>query len=783
MNTKQDGPKTNRKTPAAATAILIALLVALSVTGGCLRLKKSPFDSSTLLGLLLQGWLARQPIALAQYSTYSVFQSQRGMNRPLRIAFTGSRAFLTDQNSERVLGYLSLPTQNHVAADIALGVQDASTVHAQVFALPDANPRGIAAPVGVATDGTRLVVSDNNSHRILVWNNVPSTSFEPADIVLGQANFSGVLANRGGAAAGDTVSGPTGVAICGSRLFVADTTNNRVLVWNTFPTQNGQSADFALGQPNLSGVGVGTSATTFSGPEDVYCDGQRAYVADTMNNRVLIWNSIPSASGTAANVAVGQPDLTSGGLVLSAAGMNRPKGVFAQAGGALVVGDTINNRVLIFDTIPTVDGTSASRVLGQPDFMSNTANNGGPGVGLNEPEGVSVDAQGRLFAVEKVNNRVSVWPKISVANHEAISFVMGQPTPSTTPSFWNSGIDGFFVRFPVSVGVVDGNLLTVSALDSRIPSWAGLPLRLSVPFSQIFGQTSVTTSACNQPGLSAQSLCSPAGFCHNGTDTFISDGSNHRILVFSGLPAPGSSAKFVLGQPNFTSNMPNAGLGAADINTVSSPQGLYCDANRLIAADGSNNRVLIWNLPVTVNQQSAALVIGQGAFNTNAASTGPTGLDGPLGAAVIDNRLIVADGSNNRVLIYNPIPTGNGASASLVLGQPDFLTNGANSGSTPTARSMFRPFVIRSYRGRFIVGDTVNNRFLIWDTFPTQNAQAADRVFGQPNFTENIPNNRGTGPHSLNLPVDMTLQGERVLIADYYNHRILVMEPDEFLGL
>jgi len=33
--------------------------------------------------------------------------------------------------------------------------------------------------------------------------------------------------------------------------MVADTQNNRVLIWNSIPTQNNQPADLVLGQPNL----------------------------------------------------------------------------------------------------------------------------------------------------------------------------------------------------------------------------------------------------------------------------------------------------------------------------------------------------------------------------------------------------------------------------------------------------------------------------------------------------------------------------------------------------
>ena len=43
-------------------------------------------------------------------------------------------------------------------------------------------------------------------------------------------------------------------------------------------------------------------------------------------------------------------------------------------------------------------------------------------------------------------------------------------------------------------------------------------------------------------------------------------------------------------------------------------------------------------------------------------------------------KLFIADTRNNRVLIYNSIPTENNASADVVIGQPDMVSNSANQG-------------------------------------------------------------------------------------------------------
>src|SRR5262249_7624836 len=88
---------------------------------------------------------------------------------------------------------------------------------------------------------------------------------------------------------------------------------------NGIPTQNGAAADLVLGQkdftsfvqPDLTQQRTGATASVLLNPVAVTSDGQRLFVTDLGYNRVLIWNSIPASNGQAADVAIGQPDLTS----------------------------------------------------------------------------------------------------------------------------------------------------------------------------------------------------------------------------------------------------------------------------------------------------------------------------------------------------------------------------------------------------------------------------------------------------------------------------------------
>ena len=96
-------------------------------------------------------------------------------------------------------------------------------------------------------------------------------------------------ANNGGITA-QTLNQPSAVYSNGTKLFIADSGNNRILAWNTIPESNQTPADFVLGQPNMTSNSAnngGTSSSSLSAPGFVNSDGSKLYVADTGNNRVL----------------------------------------------------------------------------------------------------------------------------------------------------------------------------------------------------------------------------------------------------------------------------------------------------------------------------------------------------------------------------------------------------------------------------------------------------------------------------------------------------------------
>lgn len=261
--------------------------------------------------------------------------------------------------------------------------------------------RAMRLPTAVATDGTNVAVADTDNNRILIWRGIPRQNGQNADVVLGQANFTSV---RTPGVDQKSLRGPQGVWIQSGKLFVADTMNHRVLIWNSIPTQNDAPADIVLGQsgfnvapqPDLTKANLNAQANTLLNPVSVTSDGVRLFVSDLGHNRILIWNSIPTTNQAPANVVLGQPDFTSafannGPKVCPANGKN-DKGEdtfprrcaatisyprFALSDGRrLFVADGGNDRVLIWNSIPTENAKPADVVLGQLNSDVNLTSDG-----------------------------------------------------------------------------------------------------------------------------------------------------------------------------------------------------------------------------------------------------------------------------------------------------------------------------------------------------------------------------------------------------------------------
>ena len=356
-------------------------------------------------------------------------------------------------------------------------------------------------------------------------------------------------------------------------------------------------------------------------------------VADTGNNRVLIYKYPITTYGQPANLVLGQPGFITNGAVASAIGMTAPGDVAQDNAGNLYVADTGNNRILQF-VPPFTDGMAASVAIGQPSGATNLTTNGfsDTNTGLERPIGLAFDHSGNLWVVDNLNNRIVEY----------------------------------------------------------VP-----PFTAGMAASVVIGQTGF---GLNAPGTSQTTLREPAWIAFDGSgNLWVTDQDNNRVLEYSQASlATNAAAAVVIGQAGY-GNGTVLGTNPAN-NTLIVPCGIAFDhAGNLWVGDAGNSRVLEFMPPFTpnlTNSITASVALGQIDLNhNNAVSPSQSGFSNPLGLD-FDSRgnLAVADEANSRTMAFKP-PFTTDQLAEGVLGQPDFVTNGA---VPPTAASQAFPFSVRA---------------------------------------------------------------------------------------
>jgi len=250
------------------------------------------------------------------------------------------------------------------------------------------------------------------------------------------------------------------------------------------------------------------------------------------------------------------------------------------------------------------------------------------------------------------------------------------------------------------------------------------------------------------------------------TSLVVPDSGNNRVLIYNSPFATDESASVVLGQSQFTTN--NQGLTAATI--YSAADTAEDSAGNIYVTDSGNNRVLQFKPPFT-NGMSASVVIGQPDFVTGNTNTTQTGLNYPGGLAFDSGgNLWVVDFANNRILQYQP-PFATNMSASLVIGQPNFTS----SDTATTNSGLFYPYLVAfDASGDLWVSDGGNNRVLEFIP-PFANGMAASLVIGQTDF---VSNGEATTAGGLSQPVGVAFDSAGDLwIGDTYNNRVLEFNP------
>lgn len=378
---------------------LNAAALVLFFAGCDLFLGDKPAPATPSRQGLASGQAADLVLGQPDFETNSPGTSASKWNSPWgNPTFAGGRLYVSDNTNKRVVVFNAFPTSSGAAANFALGVPDLTTVGGSTV-----GQGAFGYLFGVVSNGTQMAVIEGQLNRVDFYANLPTSGTALPDHVLGQSNWTTTTA--GNPSTGLSI--PNGAWLTSTKLLVADSGNNRVLIWNTVHPTDGMAADLVLGQTDLTTVTSGTTASQLSGPNDVWSDGTKVVVVDANNHRVLIWNTFPSTNGQAADLVLGQADFVSHSPGLSRTSFNNPQ-YLATDGQQLAVADYDNHRVLVWTAFPSQNAQPASLVLGQKDFVTNDAPNPPTARSMNHPGGLFLDAQ-RLVVADYGNNRVLVF--------------------------------------------------------------------------------------------------------------------------------------------------------------------------------------------------------------------------------------------------------------------------------------------------------------------------------------------------------------------------------------
>jgi hypothetical protein len=352
----------------------------------------------------------------------------------------------------------------------------------------------------------------------------------------------------------------------------------------TFATH--QAAANWIGQAGDTGEAPGTTGATLNVARGTALGASgRLYVSDQTNQRVLVFDGIPTASGATASFALGAADLTSTGWLKGAAGVSTRKGRLALALSSA-------HQVALYNTEPLAPDTPPDVVLGQADTSGCAATR------FNFPSTTFFSPDGKFLVADRSNHRVLIWNTVPTSANKAPDMVLGQ-----------------------------SSLATCAANDDAQAGNAG-----ALP--------------------SARTLNAPNGIWTDGTRLVIVDTNNSRVLIWNTFPALSfEPADIVLGQEDFTS---------ADLDTSASglalPNQVAWNGRYLAVSDTLNNRVLLWDGFPTASATAAGVVLGQPDFETSTETARDAfSLTMPTFVTFVGNTLLVTE-TGNRIAVFKPAP-------------------------------------------------------------------------------------------------------------------------------
>lgn len=461
--------------------------------------------------------------------------------------------------------------------------QDADIVLSAIDFNNTGGPLLFNHPGTIASDGIHLLLADRNNNRILIWNKLPTGNIPP-DIVLGQKDF---ITNQPGTGLYE-FNWPVSVAADGTHIIVTDTYNDRILIWNSFPTQNAQPADLELkGGRGIPQRGRGNIVW----PWAVWSNGEKLIITSTGASQVLIWNTFPTQNNQ-------KPDIV---LTLDAFGTPRTIG---SNGKNLVIGDhnayKKDRGNFFWKEFPTKDNEPF-------DFFMRDVPRG---PGLQGPQMGEV-FWGNIFTPDgrflSLTNTINIWNSFPENENDV---------PSLCVDYRSFAGDGSGATF------ADGKLYLSLSNGNKIVGYQSFPSTPNQKPDFVIGSPDIQTNT-----LEVSNIMSNPVPATDGKSLFVSSDFDRKLYVWKNLPDE-SGAK-----PDFIYN-----IGGWDN-----------DIYKGVFAQAGQREVYIWKTPP---------IYGQPPDITFRGSIGSIKLQEVRGVALDAKYFYLSDASQNKIYIWEGLPAG-----------------------------------------------------------------------------------------------------------------------------
>lgn len=447
--------------------------------------------------------------------------------------------FTSTSNTLSVSGRLAVAAGSTFNANSGTVVMDGvdqaisgtMTLHNLTKTVTSADNLGFGMNNTVTVDGVLTLLGTNGQLLGL------QGSTDPAHFAIGlvgQPDYSG----SNSATTDHNLSYPNGTAIdtVQHRLFIADSDNSRVLVFNLDANNNliDSTADYVIGQTNFTNSNYAITQTGLGYPVGIVYDADhdRLFVVDSDGNRVLVYDASSLSNGMPASYVLGQSLFTTSGCATSQTQFCYPWGItYDPTTQYVYITDGNTSRVLVFDAGNLSNGMPASYVIGQDNF---TASDWATSqTRFKYTQSVAVDSiNHRLYVSDGYYaNRVLVFDLSALANGMPASYVLGQTNFDTE----DSGVSQHNLDYPTAIAAGTNKLFVMDSNNNRLLYFNTTTLANNMDASNLIGQWDFNTQTYGYTTQHDFYLCGDEasfGFDSVFWRIWAMDACNNRELAF-----------------------------------------------------------------------------------------------------------------------------------------------------------------------------------------------------------------------------------------------------------